>query len=259
MEFKASLVDTVADVARAIRKGLTHEQRFRGAFGSYEEAMAGVRTGKLRGYGHEILTGICYETMSQVTLSDYPVIHWLRQIVPPGGRVLDAGGHLGTKYRAFRRHLEGAGEIDWWIYDLPPFVAEGTRRARAEGLSSLHFVDDIAAAPPADVVLGSGVMQYLDVPLSDLISRLASRPRHLLLNKVATRDGPTVVMLEDFGAAEVPYQIRNRSELVASIRALGYRLADEWEIPHLSHNIPGHPRLGRSVSLGFYAVADHDR
>lgn len=83
------------------------------------------------------------------------------------------------------------------------------------------------------------VLQYLDVPLPSLLDRLPERPRHLLLNKVATREGDSVLTLENFGLAEVTYRIRDRSAF------------DQWEIESLSHRIPARPDLGASRSLGF--------
>jgi putative methyltransferase (TIGR04325 family) len=194
--------------------------------------------------------------MSQMKLEDYPLLYWLKEVIPQGGCVLDAGGHMGTKYRAFQNYLGTSERLDWWIYDLPAIVRAGKQQALKDGLTRLKFVDDIDLAPTPDVFIGSGLLQYLDVPLSSLLSRLVAKPRHLLLNKVATREGLTVVTLENFGVAEVPYQIRNRADFTASLAEMGYHIVDEWTIPHISHAIPGHPQLGTSSSHGYYAVLD---
>jgi putative methyltransferase (TIGR04325 family) len=98
-----------------------------------------------------------------------------------------------------------------------------------------------------------GVLPYLDVPFDELLRRLPSPPRHLVLNKVATRLGPTFVTLENFGCAEVPYQIRDYTQFLSSLDALGYDVVDEWRIPELSHVIPTHRSLGASVGIGLYA------
>ncbi len=255
MALAVDLVDVTYDVLRVVRRGLRGQKRFRGAFSSFDAAMAAVRPGALKGYDHDVLSHVSFEMMSQVALQDYPVICWLQRIVPPGGCVLDAGGHLGTKFRAFRPHLQDKLAFDWWVYDLPAFVRSGEALAKKEGLMSLRFAADIGTVPAADVFLGSGLLQYLDVPLETLFGRLRAKPRHLLLNKVATREGPTVFTLENFGTAEVPYQIRSRAEVVASIEGLGYEIRDEWTIPDLSHAIPGQRELGASTSRGYYAIA----
>lgn len=248
------IVDRIKSVARTLLAPLgIRRSRFRGVFTTYEEAMASVRRGALAGYDHDAIVPICYEAMCNVTLWDYPVLFWLQQLAPEVSCLIDAGGHMGTKYRAFRGHLTGFDHVHWVIYDVPAMVRAGRERARADGLSDLSFVDTLSDAPPADLVLASGLLQYLDIPFSELLAKLQRRPRHLLLNKVATREGPSVVTLERLGPSETPYQVRNRTQFEDSLRALGYAIVDQWVIPPLSHVIHRHASVGASASRGYYA------
>jgi putative methyltransferase (TIGR04325 family) len=160
---------------------------------------------------------------------------------------------MGTKYRAFGNHLDLDSGIEWVVYDLPNMVRAGRQRAEGEGLSRLRFVDDLSEAPDADILLASGLLQYLDIPFDDFLRRLPALPRHLLLNKVQTREGPSVVTLENFTYAEVPYQMRNRAEFLALLDTLGYDIVDQWTIPSLSHVIRTDLYLGSSTSRGYYA------
>lgn len=223
---------------------------YRGAFASYSEAMAAVRPDMLAGYDHEEIAPISFERMCQVTLWDYPVLFWLDRLLPGTTRLVDAGGHMGTKFRAFDAHLTLPAGFDWAVYDVPAIVRAGRARAERDGLKGISFYDRLEDTPPADVLLCSGLLQYLDIPLAEMIGRLPQKPRHLILNKVATREGPTVVTLEGFGTAEVPYQVRDHGEFVAQVEALGYSIEDRWSIPDLSRN---HPTFGQSTSRGFYA------
>lgn len=95
-------------------------------------------------------------------------------------------------------------------------------------------------------------MQYMDRPLKEMVDALPARPRRIILNKVATREGPSVVTLEAIGASRAPYHIRNRAGFEAELAALpGYRLRDSWEIESLGLRIGTHPGLGRSTSRGY--------
>lgn len=227
--------------------------RFKGAYASYEDAVAAVPKGLLVGYDNEAVTEIAFEQMCQIALWDWPVLYWLKRLEPILC-ILDAGGHMGTKYRAFRNHLAiDQGKTQWIVYDVPAMVKAGRERAEKDGLSNLSFVASLFEAPAADVVLASGLLQYLDIPFSDLLSQLRKLPPYLLLNKVATREGPSVFTLENFGSARVPYMIRDRREFLSSLDALGYDIVDQWEIPQLSHVIPRHPRIRASVSFGYCA------
>lgn len=225
--------------------------RFRGAFASFDEAMASVRRGALAGYDHDAISGVSRSVMEQVPLWDYPILYWLMRLAPEISRLVDAGGHTGVKYRAFGRYLD-LDRIDWIVSDLPAQVRAGRTMVRPED-RTLSFIDHIEDAPAADLLLASGLMPYLDGSLADLVHPLRALPRYILLNKVVTRDGPTVVTLENFGVAEVPYQIRNDGEVPASLDALGYDIIDSWVIDSLGHNIPTHPELGRSVYRGYVA------
>jgi putative methyltransferase (TIGR04325 family) len=143
--------------------------------------------------------------------------------------------------------------VKWIVYETPVMVRAGRERAAADGLDALSFVESLNEVPAVDLLLCSGLLQYLDIPFADLVGQLRQRPRHIVLNKVATRDGPTVVMLERMGMAEVPYQIRCRPEFVSSVEALGYTIVDEWVLPEFAHVIKADPSLGMSTSRGYYA------
>jgi putative methyltransferase (TIGR04325 family) len=225
--------------------------RFRGAFASFDEAVAHVRPGMLAGYDHDSVTPVSRELMQQVPLWDYPILYWLKRLAPEITRVVDAGGHIGVKYRGFAPYLD-LDRLDWIVYDLPAQVKAGRAQARPQD-RTLSFVERIEDAPAGDVLLASGLMPYLNEPFVDLVRRLRAPPRHILLNKVVTRDGPTLVTLENFGMAEVPYQIRNADEIPAALKTLGYGIIDSWTIDSLAHRIHTHPHLGRAVYRGYVA------
>ena len=225
--------------------------RFRGAFASYDEALANIRAGRLAGYDHDSVAPVSQAFMQERAPWDYPVLYWLQRLAPDMQCVVDAGGHVGVKYRAFAPYLD-LDRLQWVVYDLPALVRAGRAQQRPQD-RTLSFVERPEEAPSADVLLASGLLPYLREPFEELVGRLASRPRHILLNKVVTRDGPTVVTLENFGLAEVPYQIRNVYEVPAALQTLGYEILDEWTIDQLAHRIQTHPELGRCTYRGYVA------
>lgn len=249
----ASLRGTINRVVHAVRRRVSaapEGPQFRGAFASYAEALAAVRPGALAGYNHAEVADISFEKMRLRTLWDYPVLFWLNRLLPGSARLIDAGGHMGTKFRAFRGVLSLPDGFDWAVYDVPEIAKAGRARAEKDGLTGISFHDRLEATPPADILLASGLLQYLDTPFADFVARLPRKPQHIILNKVATREGPTIVTLEDFGTAEVPYQVRDHAAFVASLADMGYVIEDAWDIPTLSRT---HPAFGVSVSRGFYA------
>ncbi|WP_244618727.1 methyltransferase, TIGR04325 family [Rhizobium sp. 18065] len=228
-------------------------RRFTGAYRSFDEAItAAAKAGPLAGYNHDEIAHVAFEQMCRVAPWDYPVLFWLSRLGDRVDGLLDAGGHMGTKYRAFRSMLDLPKSFQWVVYELPAIAEAGRRRAERDGLDQLHFVDRLENAPGMSVFLGSGLMQYLDVPLSSVLTSLPHLPQHLLLNKVAFRKGGPIVTLERIGKAYVPYQMRDEGDFVRDLEQLGYRQIDRWSIGALSHVIETHPELGASDNAGFY-------
>lgn len=224
-------------------------RRFRGRFATFADAMAGVRPGLLAGYDNDAVSEVAYADMCRLELWDYPVLFWLDRLVGQASGLLDIGGHMGTKYRAFSPRLHLPAGFDWAVHDVPAIVRAGRARALREGLRGISFHDRLEQAPATGIVLASGLLQYLDEPFARLVDRLPERPRHVILNKVATREGPTVVTLEQFPGAEVPYIVRDHAGFTASLAAMGYAIRDSWTIAQLSH---AHSAFGVSTSRGFY-------
>lgn len=224
---------------------------FVGAHPDHASALAAVPPGALAGYDNDAVVEVAFASMCTVKVWDYPVILWLDRLKRPGLRLLDAGGHMGTKHIAFAPLLDVAA-FQWTVYDLPAIVRAARARQAAGRLpDALRFESDLAAVGGVDMLLASGLLQYLDVPFAAFLDRLQGKPAHIVLNKVATREGTSVTTLEKIGAARVPYQIRDRAGFEAEIARAGYTIRDQWEIPSLSHIIATHPALGPSTSRGY--------
>jgi putative methyltransferase (TIGR04325 family) len=222
-----------------------------GAFADRAAAVASLPARQIATYDHEDVADVNFRVMCAVRVWDYPVMFWLEKLHVPGMQILDAGGHFGTKYIAFSGHLP-LQQVVWTVYDLPEIVRAARKaQTRGEVPQAVGFTDDLAGVAPSDLLLASGLLQYLDLPFDKFLARMPNRPQHIVLNKVATRDGPSVTTLERIGPARVPYQIRCRSVFEAQILGMGYRIADSWDIPSLGHVIDTHPELGRSVSRGY--------
>ncbi|WP_380058337.1 hypothetical protein ACFE33_06710 [Falsihalocynthiibacter sp. SS001] len=89
------------------------------------------------------------------------------------------------------------------------------------------------------------------MPFASLLSLFGFRAKHILLNKVALREGETIFTMEQIGAAKVPYQIRSTAAFTQEIGKLGYTIRDTWRISELGHAIPTHPSAGISQSCGY--------
>ncbi len=235
---------------RTMALGL-NQPPFIGAYPDYATAAASVPCHRPNSYDDDEIAPLNVATMARTEVWDYPMLLWLERLLKPGHVVLDAGGHYGPKYIAWRDHID-LSQAHWHVYDVPAAV-RGGRQAQAEGAvpREIAFHDDPADTPDADILVASGLLQYIDIPFHELVLQLPSRPRHILLNKVATTQGPNVVTLELIGPGRVPYQMRNRANFEKSVTDLGYKMRDAWTIPSLSRRIPTHPWIAPSTSYGY--------
>src|SRR5262245_47052268 len=103
--------------------------RFHGAFATHDEALRNVRPGKLKGYDNDPVTEVSQALMQEVPVWDYPILYWLKRLSPNIKRIVDAGGHIGVKYRAFSSYLD-VDRLDWVVYDLPAQVRAGRNQIR---------------------------------------------------------------------------------------------------------------------------------
>ncbi|SDC04095.1 methyltransferase, TIGR04325 family [Ruegeria marina] len=224
---------------------------FIGAYPDRNTAVAQVSKGTPSSYDNDKIAPLNFELMSETHIWDYPIMFWLERLMQPGLNVLDAGGHFGTKFIAFRDRID-LGQVDWNVYDVPATIRAALRLQQSGKVpDQIKFFDDLSKAQAPDVLLASGLLQYLDIGFHELVDSLPSPPKHILLNKVATTNGPTVVTLEKIGSGRIPYQIRNRAEFEHGIAAMGYRIRDSWHIPSLARTIATHPSLGASTSRGY--------
>ncbi len=220
-----------------------------GAYPDY--ATAAINTNG-NGYNDEDVAQVNAELMRKTTVWDYPVIYWINEVFSEGMHLLDAGGHFGSKYIAFG-DLCPIDRLHWIVYDLPITISLARAAQEKQELpAEIVFQDHLSEVGSVDVLLASGLLQYLDISLAELVGELDSPPKYILLNKVATRCGPSIVTLEKIGPGRVPYQIRNQVEFEKGLTEMGYVIRDQWDIPSLSHVVSTHPGLGPSVSRGYF-------
>lgn len=114
---------------------------FVGAYPDYATAKAHAPRDTPNSYDDDQVAPLNFELMSQLHIWDYPVVFWLGKLMQPGLHVVDAGGHFGTKYIAFRDLLPLA-EIRWSVQDLPA-VIRASRAAQQRGAvpAEVNFID----------------------------------------------------------------------------------------------------------------------
>lgn len=242
---------------RAIRKYLSPRGQgyHSGHFDTFAQARAWLPPSPE--FSHDKFTDEYVNERSQrIWPFDYPVLFWLREAFASGcSTVLDIGGSIGNQYYAYQRYLSYPAALQWRIQELTAFIAQGRELAQQRGASALSFSD---AWPPqwleSEIWLAAGVLEFMEPQsLPALLERSASKPRHILLNKLPLSEAEAFVSTQNIGfGAYVPHHVFNRQAFIASIEALGYELVDAWEVPDRSFSSLGFDRDSFDCYSGLY-------
>ncbi len=166
-----------------LRSGIT----FRGVFGSWadaersaegydaEQILQKVRTSTLK-----VVRGQAACERDSVLFAKpafpFPLIAVLQRAAQENQgnlTVLDYGGALGSSYYQCREFLCGFKTLRWYIVEQPKFVACGQREFQNDILYFCESVEASIAEAHPQVVLLSGVLQYLAEPVQ-LLNQLVA-------------------------------------------------------------------------------------
>jgi putative methyltransferase (TIGR04325 family) len=232
---------------------------FFGVYPSWELAEQAAAAYGAAGYDNAASAQL-YRHRVRMDVHDYPVLAWLlRSAVEGHRRVLDVGGATGIKWLAFREALAPWPDLQWCVQDVPAMVDEGRRLAAQRAAAApaarperLTFTDRLADGAGCDVLLASGVVQYLPRSLGEQLAEWPrdGLPRRILINTAALHPSRGYVTVNSLGTAFCPYRVQTQAELVQPLAALGYRPRDAWANPGKVLELPGHPELSLTAYSG---------
>jgi len=88
--------------------------------------------------------------------------------------VLDFGGSLGTSYYQNLFFLNSLSEVNWCIVEQPHFVNAGNKSFADDNLHFFNSINDCLSKFAINVILLSGVIQYIEKPY-DLLDEIISK------------------------------------------------------------------------------------
>ncbi|MET0547016.1 MAG: methyltransferase, TIGR04325 family [Caulobacterales bacterium] len=220
-----------------------------GMFPSRGEAEQFLRPDRRASPDDDELAEMNADIFSTVHPFDWPMLFFLGQMQKRERlkTITDFGGHVGVKYHAYKTQMAFPPDFLWQVVDIPA-VCKAGRRRQGDDKTNLVYHENLKDTAPCDVLICSGVVQYLDHSLSDVIKRLPQRAGMVLLNKVAVTEGPAFYTLESLGFVRVPYLVTTIPALDAIREEHGYRLLARWEIPDRVFTI-AHQRGHRNMRM----------
>jgi putative methyltransferase (TIGR04325 family) len=97
--------------------------------------------------------------------------------------VLDFGGSLGSSYYQCRSFLQGIDSLKWCVVEQSHFVEAGNTYFADDILSFYNTIADSISHYQPDVVLFSGVLQYLPEPFVILQETISSKADYIVIDR----------------------------------------------------------------------------
>lgn len=224
--------------------------RFWGVFRTQAEAKAHVPSGWNQGLDDPIP-----ETIDEaIPERDAEVVRILARLMPEVKTVFDLGGRTGFSFYRYRSQIPYPPDLRWTVCDLPDVNEVGRRIALRRGETQLVFTGNPLDGDGADVYLTCGALQFFEESFAELLQRLKSKPRHLLVNRVPlTEKSEFFTLQHTTGRSIVPYHIDNIDRFISAVEALGYKLVERWANDRTCEIILRPDRFVRHY-YGFYFV-----
>ncbi len=231
---------------------------FAGVYDSFETARNAIPVGSRVGHDHPEVANRHTSEIDQLWPSDYPILYWLSPLLKENSTVFDFGGNVGISFYSFHKYLEYPAGMVWRVCEVPATAIYGRKLAEQMKTHGLCFTTEIQDGSGADVLFASGSLQFLEVPLWRSLSKMPSKPRHLLINRTPLCEGRSFATLHNLGPAICVYQIYGRTAFIRAFEELGYSLIDSWETPEFSCIIPFHPERTVKAYSGMYFRNDSE-
>ncbi|WP_064710837.1 TIGR04325 family methyltransferase [Rhizobium bangladeshense] len=167
----------------------------------------------------------------------HPLLAWLLYVASRSDlrlRVVDIGGALGSSYFQNRTALAHLADVKWCVVEQPHFVSAGRTEFEDDRLSFSDSLEEAIDRVKPDLVLLSGVLQYLEYPLEFLESLLSGGVKFILIDRTAAQfDVAAKPFVQRVPAwiysASYPIWFLNGNELHDSFARHGYEVLDRFQ------------------------------
>lgn len=164
--------------------------------------------------------------------------------------VLDFGGGLGSHYLRWRKWLSHIPNLDWCVVEQSHFVSKGNQLF--DEVVAISFAKTIIEASHhnPNVILASGVLQYLYEPLSTLSELTSLGAEWIILDRLPFNvdEIPRIItqhVPRTLGTASYPLWLSSRASTYACL-SQRYRMFIEFP----SHEVPIRSIRAKGICYG---------
>jgi putative methyltransferase (TIGR04325 family) len=146
--------------------------------------------------------------------------------------VLDFGGSLGSTYFQNKEFLDSLKELQWCIVEQPHFVNCGKKHFEHDQLKFYSTIEDCLAKHKPDVLLVSGVLQYLEKPFEWIEKFIGLGIPYIIVDRTSFVESETDILTiqnvpESIYKASYPAWFFNEKKFVSQFK--GFSLLGTFE------------------------------
>lgn len=147
--------------------------------------------------------------------------------------VLDFGGSLGSTYFQNRAFLDQVENVRWNIVEQPHYVAVGRRDFQDERLRFFESIEECVSETQPNIVIVSGVLQYLERPYEILKKLVAVNTNNIILDRTPFWDGAEDRLCVQrvpprIYCASYPSWIFSRAHFIAELSGSGFAVVADF-------------------------------
>ena len=235
-------------IVTKIKSSLGYSNKFIGPFASWQEAEM-----KSQGYESKVILDKVLSATKKVKSGDaaferdsvlfdeiqysWPVLSallWAASRKKRHLHVVDFGGALGSSYYQNQKFLQNIPSLKWSIVEQAHYVEAGRKHIEHGQLRFYETFNDAVKDEPADVVLFSGVLQYLEEPFQILEALVKNGPKIIVIDKLiinGTNKNQVFVQKVPSHIYRASYPVWSLSQirLLEFFGTHGYRLVESFD------------------------------
>jgi putative methyltransferase (TIGR04325 family) len=170
-----------------------------------------------------------------------------------GGRlhVLDFGGSLGSSYFQNRKFLSHIDKLSWSVVEKAEFVTAGKQHIEDDVLKFFYSIEEAVKNTTPDLILISGVAQYIE-DVTGLLEKINLVPASLLLidRTPVTNSTDNLVCLQRVPAeiynAKHPIWVLSKDKLIGQL--------SNWNLISSFPSLDGRVKLGSGKKFKFMGM-----
>jgi putative methyltransferase (TIGR04325 family) len=229
---------------------------FHGTFSNLADAKACAARYVPASHEHPIQIDLHAKFAETTRASDYPVLFFLAPFASELRTVFDLGGSIGNLFFQLDRYLKFDDELVWAVHDLPIKKQATFELAKAKSEKRIIFTEEFSSASGVDLFIVAGALHYFEPSLADLLSNLASLPKHVIVNRSPFSSGKEIFAVQDGGLWLNACKVHNVERLISGMHDLRYELVDSWPAERM-FRIPLVPEYSETYRGFYFRLLEH--